>query len=145
MRTVYTRTMRLTRQVHLYSERAAVGVRHHPISQRVLQRRNSENALQHAMNVAEARKETLLRLLAEHDQLVHEVERWSELAETDGGEAVGEAAASPAAASGAGVDAGAAGAPVPNGPVAYASDAPGDAAHAHAANDATIPEEEAAN
>ena len=129
----------------LTSGRAAVGVgvgvRHHPISQRVLQRRNSENALQHAMNVAAARKETLLRLLAEHDQLVHEVARWSELAETDGG----EEASAPAADAQAG-SASAAGA-VPNGPVACASDAqtPADAAYTHATNDATIPEEEAAN
>lgn len=88
------------------------------------------------MLVAAARKETLLRLLAEHDQLVHEVERWSELAGSDG-EAPGDGDAQEAAA-GAGASAAEGAGPGPavqNGP----------AVAQNVAHNATIPEGEEAN
>ncbi len=55
-------------------------IRHKSITERVLKRRNSEHALQQAMNVARSRQETLARLINEHQKLVKEVEKWSSLA-----------------------------------------------------------------
>ena len=55
-------------------------IRHKSITERVLKRRNSEHALQQAMNVARSRQERLVKLINEHQKLVKEVEKWSSLA-----------------------------------------------------------------
>lgn len=55
-------------------------IRHKSITERVLKRRNSEHALQLAMNVARSRQERLVKLINEHQKLVKEVEKWSSAA-----------------------------------------------------------------